>query len=60
MSKEVVINAVYSKLNRKVNDLENKIPDVSTLIQKNQYSKDKNNLEKTIREIRAKYPILVV
>ena len=55
-----MINAVYSKLNRKVNDLENKIPDVSTLIQKNQYSKDKNNLEKTIREIRAKYPILVV
>ena len=34
------IKRLYSTLNMKVNDLENKLPDVSTLIQTNQYNTD--------------------
>ena len=41
MSKEVVKKIVYSKPNKKVNNLENKIPDASTLIETNQYNTDK-------------------
>ena len=40
-SKEVVKNTVYSKLNTKVINLKNKIPDAFTLIQTNQYNPDK-------------------
>ena len=39
---------VYSKLNTNVNILENKIPDVSTLLQTSQYNTDKQNLENNI------------
>ena len=45
MSKEVVKKTVYNTINAKVNDLEKKIPDVSNLIQTNQYNTDKQNLE---------------
>ena len=38
VSKEVVKKTVYKKLNTKVNNLENKICDASTLIQSNHYN----------------------
>ena len=41
MDKEVVKRTVYNTLNTKVNTLEKKIPDVSTIIQTNQYKTDK-------------------
>ena len=40
--------AVYSKLNTNINILENKIPDVSTLLRTSQCNTDKQNLEKNI------------
>ena len=46
VDKEVVKNTKFNTLNRKANNLENKIPDISTLIQTNQYNTDKQNLEK--------------
>ena len=48
MSKEVVKNTKFNKLNTKVNSLENKIPDRSTLIHINQYNTDKQSLEKKL------------
>ena len=44
---EVVKNTKFNTLKTKVNDLENKIPDASTLIWLNQYNTDKQNLGKT-------------
>ena len=41
VSKEVVKKAVYNELNLKVNRLEKKIIDESTLIQANQHNFDK-------------------
>ena len=41
---------VYKKLNRKVNNLDSKIPDVTTLIQISQYNTDNQDLEKKKRE----------
>ena len=41
VSKEVVENKIFNKLNAKVNNLENKIPDVITLTHINQYHTDK-------------------
>ena len=55
VSTEVVKRAVYHKLNTKVNSLEKKIPDASTLIQTNQYSTDKQSLEKKLKVLRIKY-----
>ena len=49
MSKEIVKTTVYNKLNKKVNNLENKIPDAFTLIETNEYSTDKQNVEKKYR-----------
>ena len=40
VSQEVVKNKKLNKLNIKVNNLENQIPDVSVLIQTNQYEAD--------------------
>ena len=37
-----------------MNNLENKIPDASTLIQAIQYNTDKQNLEKKIENLRIK------
>ena len=45
VSKEVRKKAVHNKLNTKVNNLENKIPDASTLIQSNQDNTGKQNSE---------------
>ena len=60
MSKEVVKKKVkktgYKKLNMKVNNLENKTPDVTTLIQTKQYSTYKQNLEKKNGEVENKIP----
>ena len=50
VSKEVVKNATFDKLNTKVNSLENKIPAATTLIYINQYNTDKQSLEKKVRE----------
>ena len=41
MSKEVVKDTKFNTLNTKVNCLEKKIPDGSTLVQKNQSNTDK-------------------
>ena len=41
VSKEVVKNTKFSKLNTRVNNIENEIPGASTLIQTNQYNADK-------------------
>ena len=49
LSDVVVKNRNFNKQNTKVNNLENKIPDASTLNQTNQYSKDKHNFEKICR-----------
>ena len=43
VSEEVLKNAKFNKLNTKVNNLENKVPDTSTLIQANQYNIHKKN-----------------
>ena len=44
VSKEIVKTEKFSKLNMKVNNLENQIPDVSTLIQRNQCKTNKQNV----------------
>ena len=41
VSKEVVKNTKFNKLNTRVNNIENEIPGASTLIQTNQYNADK-------------------
>ena len=43
---EVVKNAKFNRLNTKINSLEKKIPDTTTLIHINQYNTDKQNLDK--------------
>ena len=43
---EVLKNTKFNTLKTKVNSLENKIPDATTLIHINQYNTDKQNLEK--------------
>ena len=45
---ELVKNTKFKTLGTKVNSLERKIPDVTTLIHINQYNTDKQNLEKKI------------
>ena len=45
---EVVKNTKFNTLKTKVNNLENKIPDATTLIYINQYNTDKQNLEKKL------------
>ena len=49
-----------NKLDTKRNNLENKIPDASTLIQTNQYNTDKLNLDEKIGDVDKKYMALVV
>ena len=48
VSKEVVKNTKFNKLNMKVNSLENKITDATTLIYINQYNTDKQRFEKKL------------
>ena len=43
---EVVKNTKFNTLQTKVNNLEKKIPDATTLIHINQYNTDKQNIEK--------------
>ena len=54
VTKEVVKKTVYNKLNTKINYLENKISDASTLFQSNQYNVRKQNLEKKIGDVKNK------
>ena len=53
VSKEVVNNTKFNKLNMKVNNLENKILDGTSLII-NQYNTDKKGLEKKTEDIDKK------
>ena len=46
---EVIKNTKFITLKIKVNNLENKIPDGTSLIQVNQYNTDKQNIEKNWR-----------
>ena len=48
---EVVKNTKFNTLKTKVNSLEKKIPDATTLIHINQYSIDKQSLEKKIGDV---------
>ena len=52
MSKEVIKNTKFNKLNTKVNNLVNKIPGATTLIYINQYNTDKQSLEKKVGNIK--------
>ena len=56
VSKEIVKKMVCNNLNPKVSDLENKIPDVSTLIQTNQYNTDKQIIETKTGDADKKIP----
>ena len=58
VSKKVVKERVYNKLNTKVNSLEKKIPDGYTLIQTNQYNANKQNLERKIGAVENKIPVV--
>ena len=54
---EVAKNTKFNTLKTKVNNLEKKIPDATTLIRHiNQYNTDKQNLEKKIRDVDKKIP----
>ena len=54
VDKEVVKKHKINTLKAKVNNLEKKIPDATTLIHINQYKTDKKNLEKKIGDIEKK------
>ena len=56
---EIVKNTTFKTLETKVNNLEKKIPDATTLIHINQYNIDKQNLEKKIGDVDKKYQIQV-
>ena len=51
MSKEVLKNTKFNRINTKVNILKNKIPHATTLIHINQYNTDQQKLEKEIRDV---------
>ena len=51
VSKELVKNTNLDKLNIKVNNLENKTPNPTTLVHINQYNTDKQSLEKKIGHV---------
>ena len=50
----VIKNTKFDTLKTKVNSLEKKIPDVTTLIHINQYNTDKQNLEEKIGDVHKK------
>ena len=52
VSEKFVKKTVCNKLNAKVHNLETKIPDMSILIQRNQYNTDKQNLEKLMEMLK--------
>ena len=53
---EVVKNTKFNTLKTKVNNLEKKISDATTLIHINQYNTDKQSLEKKIEDVDKKIP----
>ena len=57
---EVIKITKFNTLKTKVNNLEKKIPAATTLIHINQYSTDKQNLEKKLEMLIKKYQIQVV
>ena len=57
---EVAKNTKFDTLKTKLNNLEKKIPDATTLIHTNQYNTDKQNLVKKIGDFDKKYQIRVV
>ena len=57
---EVVKNTKFNMLKTKVNTLEKRNPDATTLIHIHQYNTYKQNLEKKIGDIDRKYQIQVV
>ena len=56
---EVVKNTKFNTLKTKVNNLEKKIPDTTTLIHIKQYNTDKQNLETKIGDVDKKYQIQI-
>ena len=56
----VVKNTKYNTLKTKVNYLDKKIPDATTLIHINQYNTDEQNLAKQIEDATKKHQIQVV
>ena len=60
VANEVVKNAKFNTLKKKIKSLEKKVPDATTLIHINQYNKDKQKLDKKIVNADKKYQIRVV
>ena len=56
VANEVVKETKFNTLKTKVNSLEKKIPDATTLIHINQYNTDKQNLDKKIGDVDKKSP----
>ena len=56
VTNEFAKNVIFNTLNTKVNSLENKIPDATTLIHINQYNTDKQDLEKKFGDVDKKIP----
>ena len=54
VDKKVVKNTKFNTPNTKINSLEKKIPDATTLIYINQYNTDKQNLKKKNMEVSIK------
>ena len=57
---EVVKNTKFNTLKTKVNILEKKIPDATTLFPIDQYNTDKQNLQKNVGEVDKKKQMQVV
>ena len=60
MKNEVVENTKFNTLKTKVNKLDKKISDATTLIQINQYITEKQNLEKKLETLMKIYQTVVV
>ena len=58
VSREVIKNTKFSRLNTWINNLENNIPYAFTLIKTNQYNADKQSLEKNWEMLRIRYVTL--
>ena len=56
----VIKNTKFNRMKTKVNSLEKKFLDATTLIHKNQYNSDKQNLEKKIEDVERNYQIWVI
>ena len=58
MKKGIVKNRKFNTLKTKINKLDRKIPNATTLIQINQYNADKKSFEKKIVDVDKKIPSL--